>query len=233
MKKHLAPFVPGHTIVTSELLTSQGAVSAAPFGSASILPISWMYIRMMGAQGLRQASQVAILNANYIAARLKSAYDVLYTGRNGYVAHECILDIRPLKAKFGITEMDIAKRLIDYGFHAPTMSFPVGGTLMVEPTESESQTELDRFIDAMLGIRAEMERVGSGEWTAEDNPLVNAPHIQTELAAEWSHPYSREVAVFPTQSTRDNKYWPTVKRLDDVYGDRHLQCSCAPMSDYG
>ena len=233
VKKHLAPFVPGHTIVTSELLTSQGAVSAAPFGSASILPISWMYIRMMGAQGLRQASQVAILNANYIAARLKSAYDVLYTGRNGYVAHECILDIRPLKAKFGITEMDIAKRLIDYGFHAPTMSFPVGGTLMVEPTESESQTELDRFIDAMLGIRAEMERVGSGEWTAEDNPLVNAPHIQTELAAEWSHPYSREVAVFPTQSTRDNKYWPTVKRLDDVYGDRHLQCSCAPMSDYG
>lgn len=232
VKKHLAPFVPGHTIVTSELLTSQGAVSAAPFGSASILPISWMYIRMMGAQGLRQASQVAILNANYIAARLKSAYDVLYTGRNGYVAHECILDIRPLKAKFGITEMDIAKRLIDYGFHAPTMSFPVGGTLMVEPTESESQTELDRFIDAMLGIRAEMERVGSGEWTAEDNPLVNAPHIQTELAAEWSHPYSREVAVFPTQSTRDNKYWPTVKRLDDVYGDRHLQCSCAPMSDY-
>ena len=232
VKKHLAPFVPGHTIVTSELLTSQGAVSAAPFGSASILPISWMYIRMMGAQGLRQASQVAILNANYIAARLKSAYDVLYTGRNGYVAHECILDIRPLKAKFGITEMDIAKRLIDYGFHAPTMSFPVGGTLMVEPTESESQTELDRFIDAMLGIRAEMERVGSGEWTAEDNPLVNAPHIQTELAAEWSHPYSREVAVFPTQATRDNKYWPTVKRLDDVYGDRHLQCSCAPMSDY-
>ena len=232
VKKHLAPFVPGHTIVTSELLTSQGAVSAAPFGSASILPISWMYIRMMGAQGLRQASQVAILNANYIAARLKSAYDVLYTGRNGYVAHECILDIRPLKAKFGITEMDIAKRLIDYGFHAPTMSFPVGGTLMVEPTESESQTELDRFIDAMLGIRAEMERVGSGEWTAEDNPLVNAPHIQTELAAEWSHPYSREVAVFPTQSTRDNKYWPMVKRLDDVYGDRHLQCSCAPMSDY-
>ncbi|MBE8612682.1 glycine dehydrogenase (aminomethyl-transferring) [Morganella morganii] len=232
VKKHLAPFVPGHTIVTSELLTSQGAVSAAPFGSASILPINWMYIRMMGAQGLRQASQVAILNANYIAARLKSAYDVLYTGRNGYVAHECILDIRPLKAKFGITEMDIAKRLIDYGFHAPTMSFPVGGTLMVEPTESESQTELDRFIDAMLGIRAEMERVGSGEWTAEDNPLVNAPHIQTELAAEWSHPYSREVAVFPTQATRDNKYWPTVKRLDDVYGDRHLQCSCAPMSDY-
>ena len=232
VKKHLAPFVPGHTIITSELLTSQGAVSAAPFGSASILAISWMYIRMMGARGLRQASQVAILNANYIAARLKSAYDVLYTGRNGYVAHECILDIRPLKAKFGITEMDIAKRLIDYGFHAPTMSFPVGGTLMVEPTESESQTELDRFIDAMLGIRAEMERVGSGEWTAEDNPLVNAPHIQTELAAEWTHPYSREVAVFPTQATRDNKYWPTVKRLDDVYGDRHLQCSCAPMSDY-
>ncbi|HCM63508.1 MAG TPA: glycine dehydrogenase (aminomethyl-transferring) [Morganella sp. (in: Bacteria)] len=232
VKKHLAPFVPGHTIVASELLTSQGAVSAAPFGSASILPISWMYIRMMGAQGLRQASQVAILNANYIAARLKSAYDVLYAGRNGYVAHECILDIRPLKAKFGITEMDIAKRLIDYGFHAPTMSFPVAGTLMVEPTESESQAELDRFIDAMLGIRSEMERVGSGEWTADDNPLVNAPHVQTELAEEWAHPYSRETAVFPTQATRENKYWPTVKRLDDTYGDRHLQCSCAPMSDY-
>ncbi|OBU05155.1 aminomethyl-transferring glycine dehydrogenase [Morganella psychrotolerans] len=232
VKKHLAPFVPGHTIVASELLTSQGAVSAAPFGSASILPISWMYIRMMGAQGLRQASQVAILNANYIAARLKSAYDVLYAGRNGYVAHECILDIRPLKAKFGITEMDIAKRLIDYGFHAPTMSFPVAGTLMVEPTESESQAELDRFIDAMLGIRSEMERVGSGEWTADDNPLVNAPHVQTELAEVWAHPYSRETAVFPTQATRENKYWPTVKRLDDTYGDRHLQCSCAPMSDY-
>ncbi|MBE8596427.1 aminomethyl-transferring glycine dehydrogenase [Xenorhabdus sp. BG5] len=232
VKKHLAPFVPGHSVVEMDEVTTLGAVSAAPFGSASILPISWMYIRMMGAKGLKQASQVAILNANYIASRLKGAYEILYTGRNGYVAHECILDIRPLKEEFGISEMDIAKRLIDYGFHAPTMSFPVAGTLMVEPTESESKVEIDRFIDAMLAIRQEISKVASGEWPLEDNPLVNAPHVQTELVSDWDHAYSREIAVFPTAETKANKYWPTVKRLDDVYGDRNLHCSCAPIEDY-
>ncbi|MGA5654559.1 aminomethyl-transferring glycine dehydrogenase [Rahnella contaminans] len=231
VKAHLAPFVPGHSVVQIDgVLTQNGAVSAAPFGSASILPISWMYIRMMGAEGLKQASQVAILNANYIATRLKDAYPVLYTGRDGRVAHECILDIRPLKETTGISEMDIAKRLIDYGFHAPTMSFPVAGTLMVEPTESESKVELDRFIDALLAIRSEIDRVAKGEWPLEDNPLVNAPHVQNELVSDWNHPYTREVAVFP--AGYDNKYWPTVKRLDDVYGDRNLFCSCVPMSDY-
>lgn len=231
VKAHLAPFVPGHQVVEMDgVLTRQGAVSAAPFGSASILPISWMYIRMMGADGLKQASQMAILNANYVATRLKDAYPVLYTGRDGRVAHECILDIRPLKDSTGISEMDIAKRLIDYGFHAPTMSFPVAGTLMIEPTESESKVELDRFIDAMLAIRAEVDRVAAGEWPHDDNPLVNAPHTQTELAADWSHPYSRELAVFPAGQT--HKYWPAVKRLDDVYGDRNLFCSCVPMSEY-
>ncbi|HBK4769265.1 TPA: aminomethyl-transferring glycine dehydrogenase [Serratia liquefaciens] len=233
VKSHLAPFVPGHSVVQIDgVTTQQGAVSAAPFGSASILPISWMYIRMMGAEGLKQASQVAILNANYIATRLKDAYPVLYTGRDHRVAHECILDIRPLKEEIGISEMDIAKRLIDYGFHAPTMSFPVAGTLMVEPTESESKVELDRFIDAMLAIRGEIERVAKGEWPLEDNPLVNAPHVQAELVSDWQHAYSRELAVFPIAGVRENKYWPSVKRLDDVYGDRNLFCSCVPMSDY-
>lgn len=231
VKAHLAPFVPGHSVVEIEgMLTGQGAVSAAPFGSASILPISWMYIRMMGAEGLKQASSVAILNANYIAHRLQSAYPILYAGRDGRVAHECILDIRPLKEQTGISELDIAKRLIDYGFHAPTMSFPVAGTLMVEPTESESKVELDRFIDAMLAIRSEIDRVADGEWPLADNPLVNAPHTQMEMVGEWSHPYSRELAVFPAGSA--NKYWPAVKRLDDVYGDRNLFCSCVPMSEY-
>jgi glycine dehydrogenase len=233
VKAHLAPFVPGHSVVQIDgVTTQQGAVSAAPFGSASILPISWMYIRMMGAEGLKQASQVAILNANYIATRLKDAYPVLYTGRDHRVAHECILDIRPLKEETGISEMDIAKRLIDYGFHAPTMSFPVAGTLMVEPTESENKVELDRFIDAMLAIRSEIDRVQLGEWPLEDNPLVNAPHVQAELVSDWQHAYSRELAVFPIAGVRENKYWPSVKRLDDVYGDRNLFCSCVPMSDY-
>lgn len=231
VKAHLAPFLPGHSVMLAEgRLSQQGAVAAAPFGSASILPISWMYIRMMGTEGLKQASAVAILNANYIASRLKCAYPILYTGRGGRVAHECILDIRPLKALSGITELDIAKRLIDYGFHAPTMSFPVAGTLMVEPTESENKTELDRFIDAMLSIRNEIDRVASGEWPQQDNPLVNAPHTQSEMVAQWSHPYSRELAVFPAGS--DNKFWPAVKRIDDVFGDRHLFCSCVPVADY-
>lgn len=231
VKAHLAPFVPGHSVVQLDgVLTREGAVSAAPFGSASILPISWMYIRMMGAEGLRQASSVAILNANYIARRLSDAYPILYTGAHGHVAHECILDIRPLKEQTGISEMDIAKRLIDYGFHAPTMSFPVAGTLMVEPTESESQQELDRFIAAMLAIRSEIDKVAAGEWPADDNPLVNAPHTQQEITGDWQHSYSREQAVFPAGS--EDKYWPTVKRLDDVYGDRNLFCSCVPISDY-
>ncbi|KAA5965801.1 aminomethyl-transferring glycine dehydrogenase [Pantoea sp. M_9] len=231
VKAHLSPFVPGHSVVQIDgVLTQQGAVSAAPFGSASILPISWMYIRMMGAEGLKQASSVAILNANYIARRLQSAYPILYTGRDGRVAHECILDIRPLKELSGISELDIAKRLIDYGFHAPTMSFPVAGTLMVEPTESEGKAELDRFIDAMLAIRMEIDRVTAGEWPADDNPLVNAPHTQMEIVGEWQHPYTRELAVFPAGSA--NKYWPTVKRLDDVFGDRNVFCACVPMSEY-
>ncbi|MDC9753869.1 aminomethyl-transferring glycine dehydrogenase [Proteus mirabilis] len=232
VKAHLAPFVPGHSVVEMDGVTTQGAVSAAQFGSASILPISWMYIRMMGSEGLKQASQVAILNANYIAQRLKDDYDILYSGAEGYVAHECIIDIRPLKANYGISEMDVAKRLIDYGFHAPTMSFPVAGTLMIEPTESESKVEIDRFIDALLSIRAEIAQVDDGVWSIDDNPLVNAPHTQYELVQEWSHSYSRECAVFPSEATKRNKYWPAVKRLDDVYGDRHLHCSCAPISDY-
>lgn len=233
VKMHLAPFVPGHSVVQIDGITTRlGAVSAAPFGSASILPISWMYIHMMGAEGLKMASQVAILNANYIARRLAPSYPVLYSGHDGLVAHECILDIRPLKEACGITEMDIAKRLIDYGFHAPTMSFPVAGTLMVEPTESESKSELDRFIEAMLAIRNEIRRVQAGEWPLDDNPLVNAPHTQAELVQEWAHPYSRDLAVFPSQAVLNNKYWPTVKRLDDVYGDRNLFCSCVPIGDY-
>ncbi|MGG4663777.1 aminomethyl-transferring glycine dehydrogenase [Providencia vermicola] len=232
VKKHLAPFVPGHSVVELDMVTDQGAVSAAPFGSASILPISWMYIRMMGSYGLRKASQVAILNANYIAKRLAGRYDILYTGQEGYVAHECIVDLRPIKKDTGISELDIAKRLIDYGFHAPTMSFPVAGTLMIEPTESESITEINRFIDAMLAIRDEIDQVVEGKWTLEDNPLVNSPHVQTELASEWPHAYSRELAVFPTEQTKANKYWPAVKRLDDVYGDRHLHCSCVPIEEY-
>lgn len=232
VKKHLAPFVPGHSVVELDMVTDQGAVSAAPFGSASILPISWMYIRMMGSYGLRKASQVAILNANYIAKRLAGRYDILYTGQEGYVAHECIVDLRPIKKDTGISELDIAKRLIDYGFHAPTMSFPVAGTLMIEPTESESITEINRFIDAMLAIRDEIDQVVDGIWTLEDNPLVNSPHVQTELASEWPHAYSRELAVFPTEQTKANKYWPAVKRLDDVYGDRHLHCSCVPIEEY-
>lgn len=173
---------------------------------------------------------MAILNANYIASRLQQTYPVLYTGRDGRVAHECILDLRPLKEATGISEMDIAKRLIDYGFHAPTMSFPVAGTLMVEPTESESQLELDRFIEAMLAIRAEIQQVADGIWPADDNPLVNAPHTQRELAGEWRHPYDRQVAAFPAEY--GDKYWPAVKRLDDVYGDRNLFCSCVPIGDY-
>ena len=228
MKAHLAPFMPGHFTEHR----SGHAVSAARFGSASILPISWMYLAMMGGSGLKRATQVAILNANYIAERLKHDYPVLYVGKHGRVAHECILDIRPLKAATGITETDIAKRLMDYGFHAPTVSFPVPGTMMVEPTESETQAELDRFIEAMAAIRAEIRQVESGAWPADDNPLKRAPHTQADLADDhWNRPYTRQQAVFPLPWVADNKFWPTVNRIDDVYGDRHLFCACVPMNE--
>ncbi|MCP1641950.1 glycine dehydrogenase [Pseudomonas citronellolis] len=229
VKAHLAPFLPGHG---EQLERKQGAVSAAPFGSASILPITWMYIRMMGGQGLKRASQAAILGANYIARRLEEHYPVLYTGENGLVAHECILDLRPLKETSGINVDDVAKRLIDFGFHAPTMSFPVAGTLMVEPTESESKQELDRFCDAMIRIREEIRAVERGELDKDDNPLKNAPHTAAELVGEWSHPYSREQAVYPLASLVDGKYWPPVGRVDNVYGDRNLACSCPSIADY-
>ena len=228
VKAHLAPFLPGH----GHLVRKEGAVSAAPFGSASILPITWMYIRMMGGAGLRRASQLAILNANYIARRLEEHYPVLYTGTNGLVAHECILDLRPLKDSSGISVDDVAKRLIDFGFHAPTMSFPVAGTLMIEPTESESKEELDRFCDAMIRIRNEIRAVETGALDAEDNPLKNAPHTAAELVGEWAHPYSREQAVYPTASLVEGKYWPPVGRVDNVYGDRNLVCACPSIEAY-
>lgn len=229
VKAHLAPFLPGH----AHLERKEGAVCAAPYGSASILPISWMYLKMMGSAGLTRASQVAILSANYIARRLEEHYPVLYTGISGLVAHECILDLRPLKDSSGVTVDDVAKRLIDFGFHAPTMSFPVAGTLMIEPTESESKQELDRFCDAMIAIREEIRALENGTLDPQDNPLKNAPHTARELAGEWTHPYSREQAVFPLPSLVDGKYWPPVARIDNVYGDRNLVCSCPPIEAYG
>ncbi len=230
--KHLAPLLPGHPCVTTGGAHAIGPISAAPFGSASILPISWMYIRMMGADGLKKATQVAILNANYVAKKLSAYYPVLYTGQNGLCAHECIIDTRPLKA-LGIEVDDIAKRLMDYGFHAPTMSFPVPGTLMIEPTESESQAELDRFITAMVEIRKEITKVESGVWTLADNPLKSAPHTQDAvLAADWPHAYSREEAAFPAPWLREHKFWPSVARVDNAWGDRNLQCMCPPIEDY-
>lgn len=234
VKQHLAPFVAGHAVVkTDKESRNNGAVSAAPFGSASILPISWMYIAMLGDEGLKKSTQVAILNANYLAKKLGESFPVLYTGRNNRVAHECILDIRPLKEASGISEMDVAKRLMDYGFHAPTMSFPVAGTLMVEPTESESKRELDRFVEAMTRIRAEIGKVQDGHWSLTDNPLVNAPHTQDDVMDEqWARGYSRAEAVFPSDAVRAAKLWPSVNRIDDVYGDRNLFCSCIPTEDY-
>lgn len=234
---HLAPFMADHVMVPTgakdRAHAGQGAVSAGPYGSASILPISWMYIRMMGTAGLTRATETAILNANYVASCLKDHYPVLYTGSRGRVAHECILDIRPIKASSGVSEVDIAKRLMDYGFHAPTMSFPVAGTIMVEPTESESRTELDRFIAAMIAIREEIRRIENGDLPREDNPLKNAPHTQDDvISRDWGHPYSRDEAVFPLPYVRDNKFWPSVNRIDDVYGDRHLFCTCPPMDAY-
>ena len=233
LKAHLAPFAPSHVVAPVEGATAgMGAVSAAPYGSASILPITWMYISMMGADGLRQATETALLNANYVAKQLSADYPVLYTGKNGRVAHECIIDLRPLKAESGITEVDIAKRLMDYGFHAPTMSFPVAGTLMIEPTESESKAELDRFIAAMKQIKQEALKVQRGEWPKDDNPLVNAPHTAADVTGEWKRAYSREEAVYPLPYVRENKFWPSVNRIDDVYGDRHLVCSCPSIEHY-
>lgn len=232
VRAHLAPFVANHPVVPIDgPLAENGAVSAAPWGSASILPISWMYIALMGPH-LADASEVAILAANYLAAQLSGAFPVLYSGRNGRVAHECILDLRPLKALTGITEEDVAKRLMDYGFHAPTMSFPVPGTLMVEPTESESKAELDRFVEAMLSIRAEIAQVQEGNWPAEDNPLKGAPHTLADITGIWERPYSIEQAVLPSGHTRAHKYWPAVNRVDNVYGDRNLFCACVPVQAY-
>ncbi len=240
VKTHLAPFLPGHGAIegTSSVAghaseASIGALTSAPYGSAGILPIPWTYITMMGPEGLRMATAMAILSANYIAHRLQGYYPVLYTGRYGRVAHECILDLRPLTQSTGITVDDVAKRLMDYGFHAPTMSFPVAGTLMVEPTESESLAELDRFCDAMIAIRGEVDRVVSGEWPADDNPLVHAPHpAEDVLSDSWNRAYPREVAAYPLPTLRKDKYWPPVSRIDGAFGDRNVVCSCPPLSDY-
>ncbi|MFM8441883.1 MAG: aminomethyl-transferring glycine dehydrogenase [Methylococcus sp.] len=234
MKAHLAPFMPNHTVSpVAGPSHGQGAVSATPYGSGAILPISWMYLTMLGGAGLKRASQVAILNANYLATRLKPHYPVLYEGPQGRVAHECILDIRPLKALTGISETDIAKRLMDYGFHAPTVSFPVAGTIMVEPTESENLAELNRFVAAMTAIRAEIRKVETGEWPRDDNPLKQAPHTLADIvAADWARSYTREEAVYPLPWIRANKFWPTVNRIDEVYGDRHIHCTCPPVTAY-
>ncbi len=234
VKKHLEPFLPNHTVVNVETTSpGNGAVSAAPWGSASILPISYMYIKMMGGEGLKKATEVAILNANYVAKKLDGHYPILYKGRNDRVAHECIIDLRPLKEASGVSEMDIAKRLNDYGFHAPTMSFPVAGTLMIEPTESEAQVELDRFIEAMIHIREEIAKVESGEWDATDNPLHNAPHTLADICdANWERSYDRMLAAYPVPAVARNKFWPSVNRIDDVYGDRNLICSCPDLDSY-
>jgi glycine dehydrogenase len=231
--KHLAPFLPGHTLAQVGGAKAAGSVSEAPWGSASILPISYLYIRMMGSAGLTKATKVAILNANYIAKRLEAHYPVLYKGRNGTVAHECILDTRPLKQSAGVDVEDIAKRLMDYGFHAPTVSFPVAGTLMVEPTESESKEELDRFCDALISIREEIREIELGIMDRQNNPLKNAPHtMQRVIASDWDRPYSRERAAFPAPWTRDFKFWPSVARVESAYGDRNLVCSCPPTDAY-
>ncbi len=236
-KAHLAPYLPGHPMAQRadhrELVHGGGPVSAAPYGSPSILPISWAYIRMMGSEGLREATSAAVLAANYVAERLREHFPVLYTGDDGLVAHECILDVRPLTQATGVTVDDVAKRLIDYGFHAPTMSFPVAGTLMVEPTESEDLAELERFVEAMIAIKAEADAVGRGEFPADDNPLRNAPHTAESIAVgEWTHPYTREQAVFPVHSLVRTKYWPPVRRVDQAYGDRNLVCACPPVEAF-
>ncbi|KAK76216.1 hypothetical protein L573_0389, partial [Bordetella holmesii H620] len=235
VRAHLAPYLPGVLNEQGKLdaQAKVGPVSAAPYGSAGILAIPYVYIALMGAESLRRATEVAILNANYVATRLREHYPVLYAGRHGRVAHECILDVRPLKDSSGVSAEDIAKRLMDYGFHAPTMSFPVAGTLMVEPTESEGLAELERFIDAMVAIRTEIAQIERGERDREDNVLKNAPHTaQMLLADEWHHDYPRQQAAYPVATLREAKYWPPVARVDNAYGDRNLVCACLPIEAY-
>ncbi|MGB9376791.1 MAG: aminomethyl-transferring glycine dehydrogenase subunit GcvPB, partial [Mycobacteriales bacterium] len=233
VRAHLAPHLPNHPMCPEAgPATGVGPVSSAPWGSAGVLPISWAYIRLMGAQGLTRATEVAILNANYIARRLAPHFPVLYTGEAGLVAHECIVDLRPITKETGVTVEDVAKRLIDYGFHAPTMSFPVAGTLMIEPTESEPLEELDRFCAAMIAIRGETVKVAAGEYDAKDNPLTGAPHTAAMLAGDWDHPYSREEAAYPLRQFAASKYWPPVRRVNGAYGDRNLVCSCPPPESY-
>jgi glycine dehydrogenase len=227
VKAHLKEFLPGNP-----LIKDSNAVSAAMYGSASILPISWSYIKLLGKYGMQRSTEVAIVSANYIASELKGYFPILYRGEYNMVAHECIIDIRPLKEQSGISEEDIAKRLMDYGFHSPTMSFPVAGTLMIEPTESESLREINRFINAMISIYTEIQKVIKGEWSKDNNPLKNAPHTAVEMAGKWQYPYSREEALYPVNSLKQNKYFPPVKRIDNVYGDRNLFCSCPDIKNF-
>jgi glycine dehydrogenase len=230
--EHLVPFLPSHPMhPRPEHREGIGPVSGAPFGSAGILAISWAYIRMLSGDGLTQATKAAVLAANYVAARLAPSFPILYTGTHGLVAHECIVDLRPLTKATGVTVDDVAKRLIDYGFHAPTVSFPVAGTLMIEPTESEDLTELDRFCEAMIAIRAEIDEVAAGRWAIEDSPLRGAPHTAAALVGEWDRPYDRRMAVFPAGTPAD-KYWPPVARINQAYGDRNLMCSCPPVESF-
>jgi len=232
VKAHLEAFLPNHSVAKIPGVNEDnGAVSAAPFGSAGVLPITWMYLAMLGKEGATDSTKVALLNANYLTKRLSEHYPILYRGRNDKVAHECIVDLRPIKAETGITEVDFAKRLMDYGFHAPTMSFPVAGTFMIEPTESESLAEINRFINAMIAIKAETEKVKSGEWQADNNPLTNAPHTQVDLL-DWNKPYSIKEGIFPVTGQENHKFWPSVNRIDDVYGDRNLMCSCPAPDEY-
>ena len=233
-KRHLEVYLPNHAVIKDcGPVTGMGAVSAAPWGSSSILSISWMYIKMMGSEGLKKASQVAILNANYLAHKLKDTFPILYKGKNGNVAHECIIDIRKIKSEVGITEEDIAKRLIDFGFHAPTMSWPVAGTMMIEPTESEGLQEIDRFCNTLKKIKEEIDKVQSGEYDKIDNPIKNSPHTHVELIAnKWEHKYEREEAAYPSEFLKQIKYWPPVARVDNVYGDKNLVCSCPSIDEY-
>jgi glycine dehydrogenase len=233
-KRHLEVYLPNHSVIKDcGPVTGMGAVSAAPWGSSSILSISWMYIKMMGSEGLKKASQVAILNANYVAHKLKDTFPILYKGKNGNVAHECIIDIRKIKSEIGITEEDIAKRLIDFGFHAPTMSWPVAGTMMIEPTESEGLEEIDRFCNTLKKIKEEIDKVESGEYDKVDNPIKNSPHTHVELIAnKWEHKYEREEAAYPSEFLKQIKYWPPVARVDNVYGDKNLVCSCPSIDEY-
>lgn len=231
--RHLTPFLPGHPVAHLGGHDSIGPVSAAPYGSPSIMTISWVYMALMGRDGLRKATQVAILNANYMAKKLEKYYPILYRGTSGFVAHEFILDLRPFKETAGVEAMDVAKRLMDYGFHAPTVSFPVAGTLMIEPTESESRAELDRFCETMIAIHAEIEAITAGRQPRTNNLLKNAPHTaQVVTASEWTRPYSREEAAFPSPWVRDHKFWPSVSRIDETYGDRNLICTCPPVESY-